>query len=235
MQLTSETISSRICELKKMVYKTSDDGLKLNLEEERLALRIKELSLISSREFRVQIRNKLQTKKDLFQNSIRLILNLTKLLIGKRKYFLDRWLQGFEQDNYNDLERIQKMKNESFDKLNSYRSVLIEKSLFCLKIQSHERTNEDLRKILWTIKTFKAFELIIPRHMKEELARRVKYEIYENGRIIAREGHPSLRIFFVLSGQIKIIKKIEISSGSFFSVTGYLSKGDTTNVRITLL
>ena len=66
--------------------------------------------------------------------------------------------------------------------------------------------------------------------MMEELAGRVTYERFENSRLIAEEGMISKRLYFVISGRIKLIKKISLTTGVFYKIVGYISKGESTNV-----
>jgi hypothetical protein len=69
--------------------------------------------------------------------------------------------------------------------------------------------------------------------MQDELAKRVIYEKYENNRIIAEEHKLCKRVYFIISGKIKLFKRFDLSSGNLFKNVSSISKGDTTDVRNT--
>ena len=53
----------------------------------------------------------------------------------------------------------------------------------------------------------------------------------ENGRIIANESDEAQRLYFILSGKIKLVKKFDLSSGELYKVVGFMNEGDTTDVN----
>lgn len=108
-------------------------------------------------------------------------------------------------------------------------------AVICLRKLSSFRTPSDLRKIKWNLERLKAFDRIIPVDMQDELAKRVVYEKYENNRIIAEEHKLCKRIYFIISGKIKLFKKFDLSSGNLFKNVGFINRGDTTDVSFIVI
>ena len=54
---------------------------------------------------------------------------------------------------------------------------------------------------------------------------------FENGRIIANENDEAQRLYYILSGKIKLVKKFELSGGDLFKIIGILNKGEATDVK----
>ncbi len=68
-----------------------------------------------------------------------------------------------------------------------------------------------------------------------ELAKRITYQKYEDGRIIGEEGRETKRIYHLLSGKINYVRKFELKQGNVFKLVGHLNQDEFTDVKKLLL
>nr|KAI8756844.1 Biomphalaria glabrata histidine-rich protein PFHRP-III-like [Biomphalaria glabrata] len=88
------------------------------------------------------------------------------------------------------------------------------------------RTDEQMKKILWLLKTTKAFQNLFPDEMIVELARVVAYERYDHNRHIAYQGRSPELFYFVITGRIHKLREYKLPSGCLNKLIGVMQKGD---------
>ncbi|CAL1540138.1 unnamed protein product [Lymnaea stagnalis] len=92
------------------------------------------------------------------------------------------------------------------------------------------RSEEHIKRVLWLLKTTKAFVHLFPVEMVNELAKVVAYERYDDNRHIAYQGRPSDRLYFVLTGRIQKLREYKLPSGSVNKPMGSMQKGHMSDV-----
>ncbi|XP_077971587.1 uncharacterized protein LOC120346562 [Styela clava] len=103
-----------------------------------------------------------------------------------------------------------------------------------LSTPPEHRTIENLRKIQYYMKATGAHRLLASASTNEDLqnlARYVAYERYENDRVVAQQGRPPDRFYFLITGKLLIVKEYQIDTGIISKTVGVLTKGMTTNVE----
>ncbi|XP_022103052.1 uncharacterized protein LOC110985908 isoform X2 [Acanthaster planci] len=93
-----------------------------------------------------------------------------------------------------------------------------------LTTQPQYRTAEQLKHILYMIHAHKAFT-IFSSDCETELARCLSYERYDDGRIIACQGRPPDRFYYVVSGKVNLVREYELQTGTMTKSLGFLKKG----------
>ncbi|XP_033632209.1 uncharacterized protein LOC117293854 isoform X1 [Asterias rubens] len=94
--------------------------------------------------------------------------------------------------------------------------------------QPQYRTPGHLKHILYMIRANKAFKMF-PSDSELELARRISYERYDADRIIAHQGRPPDRFYYILSGKVNLQREYELQTGKVTKSLGYLKKGTFTD------
>ncbi|XP_038056653.1 uncharacterized protein LOC119728472 isoform X2 [Patiria miniata] len=93
-----------------------------------------------------------------------------------------------------------------------------------LTTQPQYRTAEQLKHILYMIHAHKAFT-IFSSDSETELARRLFYERYDDGRIIACQGRPPDRFYYIVSGRVNLVREYDLQTGTMTKSLGFLQKG----------
>nr|XP_006819698.1 PREDICTED: uncharacterized protein LOC100367077 [Saccoglossus kowalevskii] len=99
-----------------------------------------------------------------------------------------------------------------------------------LTTQPENRDPEHVRRIIWVLRTTKAFTMF-SSEMEVELARRVGYERYDNGRVISYQGKPPDRFYYILSGRVNMLRQYKLQTGEVTKSMGFLTKGKTTDTE----
>ncbi|XP_057292624.1 uncharacterized protein LOC130621349 [Hydractinia symbiolongicarpus] len=101
-------------------------------------------------------------------------------------------------------------------------------SIEILSKPSSVRTDQEVKliqKIVYRLKCFDRYPLFV----KQELARVIYYDKFEDGRLIIKQGHPGSSFYFIVSGAV-IVERIEFDpfiNEHYTQVIGELQAGDS--------
>lgn len=121
----TKQINSRMNELRKM-FRYKEEALKFKLESQPKDIKETILSLanIPSHSYRESIQMNFKTKKDKLKNFLKIVYVMIKSLMRKRKYFLDKWQEGFDDDFIDYNSEIRKIQIESLTNPSYFKSAV---------------------------------------------------------------------------------------------------------------
>jgi len=97
--------------------------------------------------------------------------------------------------------------------------------------QPEYRTHEEITQILWVIRSSKAFMDLFPDDMEYEIARRVTYERYDEGRVLAYQSRKPDKFYYVISGKLSLLMEYQLHTGTVTRVVGEQLKGEHSDVE----
>ncbi|CAF0781175.1 unnamed protein product [Brachionus calyciflorus] len=203
----------------------------LNIENFSDSLKnfIHKVEKIPSFEYREKIKKENTKAKRHFKYFSNVVLLIIKSLLTRRKYFQESWFKSIDYDPNMYLLKNDEMRYSSILEAHESKSLLTKESLTALHTPIELRNDIVMKKIVTTLNRLNVFTKIIPKDSVIELAKRVKYQRFENGRIIAYEGQIAKNLYFILSGKINCVKKFELSDGDLYKIVYTISKGENTD------
>lgn len=104
---------------------------------------------------------------------------------------------------------------------------LSDESIEILSKPSRMRNNYEIKvvqKILYRLKCFDRYSILV----KQELARVIDYDKFEDGRLIIKQGHPGSSFYFIVSGSVTVDRKeYDPIAGEYYNQrVGELNAGD---------
>jgi hypothetical protein len=126
----TKQINNRMNELRKM-FRQKEDTFKFKLESQPkdIKRKILDLASIPSHTYRTSVQMNFKTKKDKLKNLLKIVYLMVKSLMKKRKYFLDKWQEGFDDDSFDYNYEISKMQIESLTNPSYFKSA-VNRNLF---------------------------------------------------------------------------------------------------------
>ncbi|XP_074651655.1 uncharacterized protein LOC141906307 [Tubulanus polymorphus] len=108
----------------------------------------------------------------------------------------------------------------------SYGGLTAKAKRICMKAH-WERTNEDLACLKDVVKRLKCFDKYSEK-VKQEMARVISYDSFDDGRIIIRQGHQGYSFYFIIKGAVSVIISDTDKRGKNTSqVIGELTEGSS--------
>ncbi|XP_072039584.1 uncharacterized protein [Amphiura filiformis] len=99
-----------------------------------------------------------------------------------------------------------------------------------LSLQSELRDDKQIKRILSMVRGIDVFS-IFSSDMNDELGRRLAYERYDNGRVIAYQGRPPERLYYIISGKVTQLREYNLATGNFTKCVGVFTKGQFTETE----
>ncbi|XP_077983862.1 uncharacterized protein LOC144438626 isoform X2 [Glandiceps talaboti] len=221
------TIQRRLDEISDMVTPRQEKGATLIDElDEPLRTYVLELTAQSPSTFTKTRRKGWKTRQK-FKYAIRMSLFAVRFMDAAKRYIQTKKKPGkndapIKSDEIEDETGMGI--NAALNKNNTSKSSINVDLQIYLTTRPEFREPEVLKRIIWVLRTTKAFTMF-STEMEEEMARRVGYERYDGGRVIAYQGKTADRFYYILSGRVNMLRQYKLQTGEVTKSMGVLSKG----------
>ncbi|XP_070552874.1 uncharacterized protein [Ptychodera flava] len=225
------TIQRRLDEIGDMVTPRQERGSTMLDElDEPIRKYVLELTSQSTATF-TKLRRKGWKVRHKFKYAIRMALFAVRFMDAAKRYIQTKKKPGrndaaIKSDEIEDEGSL----NATFNKNAPGKSSIHLDLQIYLTTRPEYRDAEYLKRIVWVLRTTKAFTMF-STEMEEEMARRVAYERYDNGRVIAYQGKPPDRFYYILSGRVNMLRQYKLQTGEVSKSMGFLNKGKITDTE----
>ncbi|XP_071511608.1 uncharacterized protein [Diadema antillarum] len=228
-----DTIDNRLLEVHEMVTPRNAKAGTMGRLQTPLRNKVREFSIMTPGTFKRFRRSDLQTKfhpAAMFRNAIKLVLIAVTIYRRRRRYVQTGPVRGpldshVQSDDY--AHSWMKAKASGNTNKNPTKTVIGTEFQCHFRTQPKYRTQEQLERIALKLRTIRAFQMF-PTKVESELCRRIGYECYDDGRVLAYQGSKPHRFYYIISGQVRLLRTYKLQSGEVTKALGTLKRGHFT-------